>query len=721
MSAETLPDIYLELPNSSWPPASDVTPSGTAEVTSWRTDREIVSQTLPGQVRAGSGLSIGDATVTIRQSSGKPMAPWGRGDRKVSTGGRANLYGSHAGPSSDDRLSLGPWMVDPIQGSILSPEVPIELIEAQYVGRTQPNLLPTNDADFCDPAWVVSVLAAQAGFHAVPPPVTSSVFAVSASGSLWPERGLIDSYFSPPSWDRSTGPMSPVGGFDVQFVPASNFLTTEGASWFVTLNVVGTATFNLGNPSHTQRPAIQLRPNGVVAARVKESSAWQTATYAPGLDPEHPMRVQVEIQRTGSSGSWTSFRARARSADDATWSAWATSTASSNHAVANWFQITVPAGSSISGMQITTGADPNLWLTPSADIDPLGGRMVSPWLPGDMDAWTGIQQVCGAYCGAAWLTNQRMMTVRNRDYMGGGDTHRDVIDVEATAEDVGWSVDPDDTADRLVVTFNPADIERYQSGAFGPVVWEAPDVLELAPGQSIEVVAELPFYANLITSWLPVWDLAADTASSWSAFPNREGSGTHAADDSLVVTVRPVSTGRAIITVQNTTATTLYTVDAAGNPCLILRGYKIARQENQATVTRGVSESASANELAVDLGRYVQTVADAEALADFLWARVSTPMWKADAVNVRLDWSRDIGRIIRLEHPLTDLSVKALVVGIHMTGSDGVATQALDLVLLPPTWFDFDQAWAGKTWADFDSVWADGNWAAFDAEPLTNS
>jgi hypothetical protein len=721
MAAEVLPDVYLELPNSSWPPASAITPAGVAEVTAWSVDREIVGKVLPGQVRARSGLSIGSASATIRQPSGKPMTPWGRGDRQIVTSGAANLYATDGDPLADERRNLGSWQVDPAQGSLLSPTVPVELIESQYAGRTQLHLLPPNDGDWCDPAWVVSVLAAQAGFHAVPPPVPSAVFAASMSGSLWPERGIINSYYSPSEWSRATGPLTPVGGLaGIDFAPQADVLSIGGVSAFVTFNVLGTATVQLGYPLVETRPAIQIRPGGILAARATEAAPWVTVDYEAGLSPAHPLRVQVEVQRDGEPGAWTQFRARARSGPDAPWSPWATSNVASNHQTMNWLQLEVPATSAIAAMQISTDADPALWAPATADIDALGGKMTVPWLPGTMDAWTGIQEICATYCGATWIDNDGILKTRDRRYLAGNSAHVETLDIDTMVEDLGWSTDPADSADRLVVTYNPSDVERYAGDgeSFGPIIWEAPDVLELLPHQSIEVVADLEFYANAITQWLPVWDLGAYTASSWSAFDNREGSGDHAADEALVITTRQISTGRMIITVRNTTAGTLYTVDGTGAPCLILRGYKVARQANQATITRGLADSEARNELTVDLGRYVQTPEDANTLADFIWARVSQPMWKATAVRVTLDWTRDIGRIVLLAHPDSDLQVKALVVGLHMTGVDGSVEQLLDLVILPPTWFDFDQAWAGETWAGFDGTWAGANWSAFDNDPL---
>lgn len=720
---EILPDVYLELPDSEWPPASAVTPAGTGQVTSWSYDRELIGRTLPGQVRARSGLSIGDGRAEIVQpSSGKPMAPWAVGDRRIAVGGRADLYATDEGPGSDDRRFLGAWQVDPAQGSLLGGSATVQLIEAQYAGRTQPNLLPLYTAGPCEPAWVVAVLARQAGFHNVPPPVASCILAASLSGSLLPEVGGL-SVTLPPSaagWDRSTGPIGPVDLAPDALIGTNGAVMPAGtASWFVTLNVAGTVRLEFSGS--TQAPAIELRPGGVLAVRNKLDAAWQTTTYTAGESDDWPNRVQVELQRTGSSGAWSSVRGRARSGPDAAWSSWATSSASSEQPLSSMkgVEINASTGSSLSALQITTSADPALWAAPTADIDPLGGTMIAPWLPGKMDAWTGAQEVCAAFCAASWVTNDRIWMTRGREYLAGAVATSGVVDVDTMVEDLNWSIDPDDVADRLVVTYNPVDVVNIDYTApFAPVLWSSPDVVVVDPGQTVDVVADVETHGEGLQPWLPVWtSLPLFPPSSWSAFDNREGTGTHVADDALTVTHRQVSAGRTIITVRNNTSSTLYLVDANGAPCLILRSVKVSKQENQVVITKGLAEVDSINEVTVDLGRYVQTAADAQAIADYVWARVSTPSWKVSRTRVRLDWGHDIGQVVELAHPGSDLAVKALIAGAHMEGSDGSIEQFLDLVMLPPTWFDFDQAWAGRTWAAFDALWAGKTWPDFDADP----
>lgn len=62
-----------------------------------------------------------------------------------------------------------------------------------------------------------------------------------------------------------------------------------------------------------------------------------------------------------------------------------------------------------------------------------------------------------------------------------------------------------------------------------------------------------------------------------------------------------------------------------------------------------------------------------------------------------------------------------LITGIALKGEPGDISQTLTVVVLPPTWADFDAAWlaASKTWTTgFDPVWAGSNFASFDFDPL---
>lgn len=355
------------------------------------------------------------------------------------------------------------------------------------------------------------------------------------------------------------------------------------------------------------------------------------------------------------------------------------------------------------------------------DIQPLGGLLPAPWIPGDTDAWTGIQDICAAWLGAAWVTADGVLIVRSRDYLSAAGSVGIPVDVGTSVENLAWSLDPDDTADRLEITYAPAG--QAVSASPMPTAWSASDPVSIAPGASVDVVADLDRYsvANT-TTWADITNVADVTPhNAKSIFAiGAKLDGTDPRPGVVTVTSRQVSAGRVVITLTNTSNTTLYTVDGTGQACLLLR-CPTAPQETTATIERGAAADEATSPLSIDLGKLVQRAQDAEEIADFIWPRVSVPAWKASSVRIRLDWEIDLGDILLLSHERSDLTAKALVTKVAFDGSPGEVQQTLDLVLLATTWGAFDRTWAGLTWDDFDAAWAGATWDDFDADPTSTT
>lgn len=737
---ETLPVVWLKMDGSAWPPADGDRPAGLVPVGTWSMERELVGSLLPGNVRARTGLSVGAASASIAQMAVAPLAPWAvDDDRRVTVGHPVDLYAAHDGHDDPIRVDLGDWVVAPTSGALLSPSVDIDLVERQGLNRTSlEHRLPTPlarifTATLTELAWMPTTLAAQLGYHAVPPPVPSTILAVPAQGHVAALQGpglpQVDTLTpaGPGGWDRSTGPIGAHRFLQFKYLIGSGeWLTAAGQSVYLTVNYGGTVEF-WSEFTTAAGFGIALRPGGVLAVRVNPGSVgtWATGTFAAGDDPVHPNRVQVQIERTGTTSSM-GVRVRARSSATAAWSAWITAPNTMAPQTFTGLMIDTPDTSvddAFSALQITTSADPKLWAAPNADIDPLGVLVGAPWLPATTDAWTGIQEVCEAALGACWVTRDKTLMVRDRNYLAGVDRPAVEFDVARHASDIAWTMDPADTADRLVVTYQPMVTVQALIGSTPAFdVWSSDTVLRVPAGGTVKVVVELggPVEAQ-IAPWVPAWDPTQEFFSTWSAFPNPDGTGAHAVDGALAIAVEWVNTGRMVLSVTNTTGTPLYTVDATGQPCLFARVWSRIDQNDPDLVVRGVSESRATNPLTIDLGRHVQRAQDAEAIADFIWARVSTPMWRADSVGVKLDFSHDIGEVLHLVHERSGLDVKALVTKVSYGGSPGQVSQSLDLVLLPPTWSDFDEAWVGKTWDDFDALWSAATWNDFDRHPLRSS
>lgn len=735
---EVLPVVYAAFPDAAWPPPRPQTPAGVAAVASWHLERELVGSVLPGNVRARSGLSIGSAGFTLAQTeAGQPLTPWSADPtRRVTAGQPVDLYASHNGYGSEVRVDLGEWLVAPVQGSLVAAEVPVELLERQYRGRALDQALPVG-RDSVDPAWIVDTLARQVDHHSTPPAVASTIICAALAGGATPDVGLLGGALVD-RWGRATGVLGTEGDAIVIYAwlapntvlgsgggitPIPGGGSTGNNTNYLTVNVVGEVRFTFGVGSG---PEVEIHADdGEVWARANSSESWEVVEFEGGLDPIHTNRVQLEMvaeDTTGTIGDWT-FRVRARSSADATWSDAAVSPGMEPGSAFPQVTFDVEEGSSVSAFQITSESDDALWATPTAEIHALGGRIPAPWLPPDKDVWSGIQQVCAVHLGACWVRRDKTLLLQNRDYLAGAFTAGEGFDVGQRVEDLGWTLDPSDSADRLEITYSPVDFVEDDGTGLQPVVWAAQDAIELAPFETIEITVDVDFYAKVapIPRWIGAWDTAnLDEGSTWCTYSARDGdaSGDLGGYGALSISVRHVSGNRFVLRLTNNLDVTLYTVDADGKPCLILRAPVIAPQANSASVVRGAGLADAVRPLTVDLGKLVQRAEDAEAIADYVWSRVSSPMWKASSVRTRLEWDRDIGDIVQLVHERSGLGVKALVTKVALDGQAGEVAQTLDLVLLPITWGDFDAAWADAAWTDFDDTWSADAWLDFDTNPL---
>lgn len=731
---QTLPGVYVTLPDL-----------GTMAVGSWSLERELQGALLPGNVRAASGISIGSGTVSVAgvTPDGKVRSPWSKTAR-VNPGGVAKWFTSYDGPDSDNTVPLGDWQLSPYSGSLASPaSMSVDLVERQYAGTSSPNVVDGSDFYGADPIYLVDQLARQIGYYSTPKPTSSCILSVPFAGGIWVEVGVDDYYQTaeltggaPLSWASVNGRITMTGGLALVASCAGPLLNSSNEAYITLDSSGGEIDFEFGDARNdvSMLPTIGVNSaEGEIYAAAAGTTGVSTVSFAPGLDPDQPNRVQLHVKRIGSPGAWTAVWLRARSSETAPWSAWAIASADSTVDTTSALTLIVSVSATISALTINSSDEPSVWDSGNAHLELLGGMIATPWIDGTLDTWTAIQQVVAAWAGAAWATTSGSLAVRNRDGMAGVGALPTPVDVGTSVEDIPWSTDPADTADRLELTYWPVDgVNLAESpSTYGPIAWSAEDAIELPPGKTTVVTADvdgyfepLPEEIDGFSSWTPAWNdssLYPNWFSVYGACTTRDGTGTHPDYNVIGFRTVQVSTGRVEIHITNPTSSTLYTVDANGNPCLFLTCNGVYRQNTSSTTERGASAADAENTLTIDLGRYVQNSADAEALADYIWGRVSTPSWKASSVHVALDWSRDIGDVVTLTHESSELSQKAIVTGISYDGAPGQVSQTLDLVLLPPTWADFDAAWASRTWGDFDAEWAADSWDDFDDDPLRSS
>lgn len=712
-----LPGVFVEI-DGTWPPARDGLPVGTSIVGAWSMERELVGSTLPGNVRGRSGLSVGSASAEIPQTTDGPLAPWATGDSKVTAGSPVELYAAETHDSA--RVTLGDWQVAPVSGALTSPGVALSLIEASFEGRRKPAIVPaTGQVLFpgCDPIAMVDALARQCGYYATPESPSMVASAPLQGGTL----GFVGG--SPaPYYDTATGILSPhwTGGGGIYLADAAAPLG-DATNIFITLCLSGTVQILIPSMDSMDSSTVEITSTGALRVRNSDSAAWSEQAFTPGLSTRWPSRVQIEIAlpRDADGEVAASISARARSAPDAAWSAWAIESTPATGAAGRGVSVlTSSEADTFAALAVSTAADAELWDAPTAELDLLGGTIDAPWLDSQMDAWTAIQLICSTWLGAAFVGLDGVLRVRNRAFIAGDTSVSTHLDVAHAAEDVAWTVDPADQADRLIVTFNPP---TWSSGDY-PVVWEATEPIEVPAKSTVTVLVDLPVYAEMLWPFEPEW-VPTVGASQWNARPSIDGTGGQPSDSALVVTIDPAASSgnRVVIKLENRTPSNLFTVDSTGAPVLRIKAFAVATQDTQSAVARGVPTDSAQSLLEIDLGRLVQRPEDASSIADFIWGRVSQPMWKASSVRVLLDWSRDIGDVVRLVHEPSGLDVEAMITKVSLSGQSGEVVQTLDLVLLPPTWTKFDKAWAAGTWADFDALWAGQTWIDFDNDPLRSA
>lgn len=512
---ETLPEVFLELHGSQWPPARGDVPQGTAEVGAWSVSRQLTGSALPGQVRAASGHSIATGSASFAQPDGAPLSPWGRGSLNLGPGGKCTLYASHAGPGIALGLRLGSFVVAPVSGANTSNAVQLDLDE-DSVRLQRPFTLnwaydPANVT--FDAAWVLERIAADAGYT-------------------------------------------------------------------------------------------------------------------------------------------------------------------------------------------------------TTDIEPTGSLLAGVFGVAGKSVWAVAQEIAEATMGAVWITEAGVFTYRNRNALRGLGGYVETIEALDSLEALAWSCDPADMADRVEVAYTPAEEVRSMNTS---TLWEATEVVKVSGGQAVRLTADITGTTDRFSAFIPLWEPSDPTAtvfppermSRWAAAATRDGGGERPADNALTVTTRIVNPSQVQIIVTNNTASTLWLVDGAGNPCLILRtGFHVVPGE-PVSLSSGASEEAARNPLPIDLGQWVQDPAVAQDILSWVTSQTSRVQATIQQVRVKPDMARQLGDVVRLTDGHTGLRAKALITGISLSGDASSYTQTLDLALLAVVFADFDR-WAVEnnvaTFADLDAL-----------------
>lgn len=757
-------------------------PSGTVpdrwEVESWSTVREISSSALPGQVRHKTGLSVGTAKARIKRASGD--YPWKRAALYNLTGKLAQIK---LAPEGRAEIPTGQFRVAPIEGDLTTLGVDVDLDERTIAGSEKTaNALgeqfvsnsQITDAIF-DPAWWVAELAQQMGYGVTAKPGAegySPMLDVPLQGSLAPAYPVGIDYriqtTGGPTWGELDGVIA-LTNADGQFVRyamqqsmSTLMMVTFDAYDRVEMQWIRSDQTTNGRMRLTVQNRTLADPNQFTVTMSSvglngTANADTSVTYSFPVPADRPSGIQVQVEMTGSTSgnNWNSARFRARRGRGSAWGAW-----SAVHTFTNalspvdtdysfWMRPNKLPGTTTAYLSRVTmvdqiGSSPNKWTEDQLWdahalnqqhriwLEPLLGTNTSPWLPPDLSVWGALQEIVNAWQGALITDVYGDLHLLNRlSLVGVGNGSEGVIDVGTSFEDLPWVMDYNDQADRLVVKYRPATIRRYEVGDPSiPVVWELQDVVPVYPG-SKDIFFTLNYVYPVDLKLLPFVRKDNDDGFRhvWDAYRYNNGTGNHILPgDEIQLRIDRVTSSTWKVFVRNLTTSPFHLVDNTGTPWLKIRSSFWYDQTTEATVERGAAATDARNALEVDLSNYVQNETDAAAIADFLWQRVNRRTWRAETVNAVPDYSIELGDVRQIVHERTGVRTNVLIAKVDLSGQAGQVVQKLDLILIPPSWDDFDEAWGPEyptsppgSWTEFDALWAPYTWNDFDLTPTATT
>lgn len=740
------------------------------KVASWATTREIRSASLPGQVRHQTGLSIGTGKALVKRQSDD--FPWKQRDVYALTGQDAQIL---IAPEGSTEIPTGQFRVAEINGDLTTLGVQVDLDEKTLDGAEQtPGVLDfpwfqgitqeqINQLER-DPIWLIAELAEQMGYHNGPGPIPGQggyipIVDIPFHGSIV-SRYRNDVRFNTSdtmAWGESQGVVGLTGAndstisiiYETSNVVPQKFVYTmdvdDGAMKMEWNDVLTNGRLGIWVTTHEGDSTLDLQIYSTGA-----NGTNNTTTNQPGLDitrnPDIPNRVQVEVTLTATATGYNSASVRVRRRDGFWFGPYVHTMTNqlsrvNDHnldlgLVTTGGETNFLANFSMVDGNVTSAAVQTSLLTTQGGsqgfiyLEPLGGTIISPWLNPDLSVWSTMQAIVEAWQGALITDVYGDLKVLNRFTLSGlNDLQQErIVDVGMRFEDLPWVMNWSDQADRLVVRYRPVVEQISESGQTGfPYIYEFQDIIIARPGANNAFFTLDYIYAPDLKLY-PFNRKDNDNGfyHVWDAYRYNNGSGAHInPGDDIGLRIDRVTSSTWKVFIDNRTASPFHMVDNTGTPWLKIRSSWWYDQTVEQTLERGLSASDAKNALEIDLSNYVQNEEDANDLADFIWGRVNQRAWRAATVNTIPDYQADLGDVIEIQHERTGVRSNAIVTKIDLEGKPGQVTQKLDLTLIPPTWEDFDEAWANalpsSTWNTFDALWDDYTWDDFDRTPIATT
>ncbi|KMM44854.1 hypothetical protein CWIS_13550 [Cellulomonas sp. A375-1] len=663
------------------------------QVLSWSITRDLTGGSLPGQVRAASGFSVGSGEVVFDQADDAtawklgPIAPGG----PVSIDAVADAADT---PSPVARMTIRKVSAP----SALSTEraATISDVSAGTTPVTLPAALQLYYDSWwgaipltVDAAWVIDRAARALGFFACPEPTTSAILSASLIGSSIPEVGALEASgggggATTYSWSTDDdGRIYP----DYQWTMVATEPWVIGETVYVSFSRRvrawergwGTGLKSSGVSWRTPSTTgfyVSIDNDASTFQLIHSDSGASTAAVAWTPDPGNP-RVQAQVERVSA----TSTRVRLRGGSAGTWSPYATLTHPSvTAAVTSWGGVNT---SGLTGLQVHRADDPALRAAPTARISASGSNLAAVFASDATDAWGLLQDVASKTLGGAWKTEAGELVYRNRAMMRGLVGAPATITAAESVIDLPWSIGDEDVADRIEISYTPPDQQHATDGSV--TVWRSAEMITIPARRTVTIYADIDGVVDDLAPWLPTWDtsVSASRMSRWSASTQRSGGGAQPDNGALSVVADIVNPSRVRIRITNNTATTLYTAGTDGTTQLILRADTFATPGQTSTVAAGVSAEASRSLLRLDLSPWVQDDDVAREVLGWLSLMTAEPLPVLDQIEIVPDLSIRLGDIRVLSDPVyTGVQAKVLVMGSQLSGEPGALTQTLRIAIL---------------------------------------
>lgn len=750
-----------------WPAASPVRePSATVRFRGVDRPVESVSvtrsipQLLDQRVVGAGGINAASATVDWAPEdlvSTAPVTPWTHHPAQAGESAwiDAGLSGKHV------RLFTG--LVDSSAGSFGDAGYSSDLVDAidrlnrqvrfNALHTTMPprvdGVFQWRQIGLCSTYFTDRTLRA-CDYYATAPMESGCVVSAPLMGSTWPEKGTLESsqkangtwYEGPNFGGMPTG----VGLWDVKatWSPSDYEKSLRWDTFQVTLNVGRLSS------QYWTRAGIQWADGGRVMLQITPARDVLVSTHAGSTTTTH--------RYAGSQNdSWTTVSLRLNPVDGSfrvrfdtgkavtgtiggpapdTWAAknWHAFVDSPSWYI-NGFQVSFPGAAEFQAVQYK----PTAILTPptSAAGPEIPELHASPAIP-PTPAIDLLKEQAEAELAAMWIDEDGVFRWTNRERLRDQPVRAEYTSLDSLL-DVSWSVDSQATRRKASVKYRQSATKR--SFWHSIRAWQG-NSQELSAGEQHEEFIE----SGQDTDWIDVdtqlrtflpgahaeFNRARGTWHGWQNL-DTEGKWTTVTGVDATTTLRQVTAGTWAYSIRVNALPTgvdriklstreednLLAAAYRGEDLPIIRCRALVQWTN-AVADATVSGPSWAQDLEHDASWWVQSPAEAQALADEIGAALAAPSPVIESVKLLGDARLQLGDKIRVKDPaLTGVCIVGIVAELRHSISSGDHTMDVKLIPttvgVPKSLGDLDAQWAGKSLGQLDAYWAGKNLGNFDA------